>query len=159
MASILARRAKAAANPARTPAPRSLAAKGSYKTVNGKTVFVPSRPGGMPPAGEGTIVKTADGISIMMGGKLQRLGSSKCLSLSASGQVVFTAPGGWSTPIWPKQLGAPDRGGVLVGTAGKMGLISGRLKWDLETGKAVEATPEEILLAKGKTAGERERSS
>jgi hypothetical protein len=62
-------------------------------------------PGHMPPARDGTIVKTGDSIMSIVNGKPVRIGSAKVLSVGPSGNLLLTTRGGTI------DLGRPDKNG------------------------------------------------
>lgn len=117
-ASLAARRANSTARYAEEESRRSvpsvrqpvggIRANGRYRTENGKTVFMPDGASSMPPAGNGDLVKTGDGIMLMVDGKPVRLGSTKVLSIGPDGNLLL------SIGSRSLDLGKPDKLGKFM---------------------------------------------
>ena len=139
-AALLARRLKAKERAEAGGGFGSVSSAGSYSA----SIRAPS-----PPT-EGTIVNVGGWISVMMNGKLVRIGSTKVLCVLPDGQLGVKL-GGKAYPIgrppkWRTGVGAPR----IVAIGGKYCLDVGKGYLDLETGQ-VRVKPAQTLPRGGGT--------
>ncbi len=121
-ASIAARRANAAArNAVVAKVGDAGGVRGIFAPPHRGTPIDPAKhgypmpPGHMPPATDGTLVKTGDSIMLIVNGKPVRIGSAKVLSLGPEGNLLLKTRAG------SIDLGRPDKWGNFMGSKGRVG--------------------------------------